>query len=362
MRKELPDKMSKTNNIIEINGRRFDAKTGVSLSGGAAKARPANIDGVKSTRSSVASAQSIAPQTPQKQPRQAAKNASTHQPEPTKTLMRGTVRKPVVAPKSNIKAKGQKKLATRQPQAELSVKLSVQKVDQQKLEHARKVRRSQQIKRFNSTPVVGLEQFTPVSPQTPAVIATVPPAPTQQVPRQAKTIESLLDNALVKATAHQQKAPKAPRKTRRLAITGISAAAVLLLAVVGYQNFGKVTMLQASAKAGFSASLPAYRPAGYSLGNVASTTGQITINFHSNSSDSRHYTLTEKPSDWDSSTLRDQFVASADPNYQTVETNGQTIYLYGNGNATWVNQGKQYTIQSDGSLSNKQLVSLATSL
>jgi hypothetical protein len=72
--------------------------------------------------------------------------------------------------------------------------------------------------------------------------------------------------------------------------------------------------------------------------------------------------LTEKTSAWNSATLRDNFVASNAKTYQTVETGGRTIYLYGQNQASWVNGGIWYQVQSNGALSNHQLVELATSL
>ena len=55
------------------------------------------------------------------------------------------------------------------------------------------------------------------------------------------------------------------------------------------------------------------------------------------------------------------FVAPTDPNYQVVVGGGRTVYLYGSRNATWVNNGLWYVLQGNDSLSNQQLVQLATS-
>lgn len=117
----------------------------------------------------------------------------------------------------------------------------------------------------------------------------------------------------------------------------------------------------ASAKAGFSASLPQYRPAGYNMSQLDYGDGVIAAQFRDKDNGSR-YTITQKPSSWDSATLRDSFVAPADARYRTVEAAGRTVYFYGEHNATWINGGVWYQVQTDGSLSDSQMVELATSL
>jgi hypothetical protein len=117
----------------------------------------------------------------------------------------------------------------------------------------------------------------------------------------------------------------------------------------------------ASAKAGFSVSRPGYLPAGYSLADLKYAQGAAALSFHSNSDD-RRYTLSQHTSSWDSQALAGTFVSRQDPSYQTVQSGGRTIFVYGNGNATWVSDGVWYVLQSDGSLSRQDLISLAASI
>jgi hypothetical protein len=107
--------------------------------------------------------------------------------------------------------------------------------------------------------------------------------------------------------------------------------------------------------------LPGYQPAGYSLGQLSYSAGSVATQFESNS-DGRHYTLTQKASPWDNQTLLDSYVKPNNAHYEAVPTGDLTIYLYGNGAASWINHGLWYTVQSDGSLTHDQLVSLAKSL
>jgi len=60
--------------------------------------------------------------------------------------------------------------------------------------------------------------------------------------------------------------------------------------------------------------------------------------------------------------LLSNFITPSYPQHQTVQASGLTIYLYNDHSATWVNGGIWYVVQSDGSLNDRQLIDLATSL
>ncbi|HXR49659.1 MAG TPA: hypothetical protein VN778_01380, partial [Verrucomicrobiae bacterium] len=128
-----------------------------------------------------------------------------------------------------------------------------------------------------------------------------------------------------------------------------------------YANLTSIQLQVASSKAGFTANLPSYQPIGYSFAHLNYSPGNVAMQFQSNS-DSRAYAISEKLSAWDSQTLRSDFVAGIGQDYQTVQTAGHTLYVYGKNNATWVNSGIWYQIKSDGALSVHQLVELASSM
>ena len=75
------------------------------------------------------------------------------------------------------------------------------------------------------------------------------------------------------------------------------------------------------------------------------------------------FTLIEEASSWDSSALMTNFVQDEyGDNYTVVREQGLTIYISGS-NAAWVNGGVVYKIKTTaGSLTNKQIKSIATSL
>lgn len=141
----------------------------------------------------------------------------------------------------------------------------------------------------------------------------------------------------------------------------MSLAGVALFIAVGFQNVTTVKLQFASAKAGFAVSLPDQRPAGYRLSNLAYSNGHAAIHFESNT-DERRYSITEKVSNWNSQTLRENFLATQAKEYEPIEIAGQTIFLYDQSNATWVSGGVWYQVESNGSLSSRQLLDLATSM
>ena len=47
---------------------------------------------------------------------------------------------------------------------------------------------------------------------------------------------------------------------------------------------------------------------------------------------------------------------------QTIDTAGRTVYIYGNDNASWVDNGIWYQVTSNGDLSNTDVLNIASSL
>lgn len=348
--------VGKNNNIIEINGNRYDARTGVLLSSHAHESNnhvpkePQAVE-LKSTSKSKTMHDVV---------RQPAKKAETHKPKPSKTLMRHAVKKPVPGQtKPKIKAQGPNDITFKDPLAAVEIKKSANNVDHKKLAKAARVPKSHLIAHFGKiTSDINSPNPSPnPMPKQPAQAPKAPSAPKSK----PKTTAELLDHAVMQANSHEQPANKTkkPRKHRRMALASMTA--VILLSFVGYQELPKLQFNLAAAKAGFGASLPTYQPAGYSVGELNYSPGVIATKFNSNS-DQRTYTLTQKTSTWNSQALKENFVLHKTDKFQVVETAGQTIFLYGNGSATWVNGGVWYIIQSNGSLNEQQLVDIAKSL
>jgi hypothetical protein len=358
----------KKNNIIEINGQRYDATTGALLeqaSSHHAKPKPpstakAHSKPAKSTKPTVT--------------RQPIKISNTHAPKPSRTLMRQAVKKPAPSLKRHLKVQGYTGALIEPSLSSIVATRPVQPLDSKRLRHANKVAKSRLISHF-LPPDPNAPIQVPLAPPQPAKAATMPQTPDaaasthstkQHRPsKHASATADMLARAIDQATSHEELLPPRPAKhgraKRNVSIGAAVGLSVLVLGVIVTQNLSNVRLQMASAKAGFNASLPNYKPAGYSLGQLNYSDGVVAAQFRNNSDDLQ-YSVIQKSSSWNNATLRDTFVTPIDSNYRTIDAGGHTIYLYGERYATWVNDGVWYVIQSNGSLSDRQLVDLATSM
>jgi tRNA(Leu) C34 or U34 (ribose-2'-O)-methylase TrmL len=368
--------VSKNNNIIEINGQRYNALTGARIGGGPGS--PKNVDGiVRSAATSPSPALSTpAPRPPLqsvvKKPvmdiARPVHSIKHHTPQASQTLMRRSVQKPNET-HLHLKAQTSTDQLTLQPKHAVQPKLSHQVIDPKRQKRALHTDKSQLVSRFSA-----VASFSANTPHAVALSQTVAQhslenRATQVAADGSQPSLDMFQQALAKATTHQQPffTPLKKSRSRRalgsraVSLASAALAVVLLAGFVTYQNIPNIKLHLASSRVGFAASMPSYRPAGFAVGKLNYDVGNIAISYHSNSDD-RTYTLTEKASNWDSQTLHDVYVVtSAGQAYQTVQASGRTIYLFGH-NATWVNNGIWYEIQNNGNLSSKQLVNLASSL
>ena len=194
------------------------------------------------------------------------------------------------------------------------------------------------------------------------------------VPR--KKTEEMIQAQLEAATAHlvSFKRPKITHRVRshlktvspaRRRLTLGSAGAFTLVLVAGtliYANLANISISIASKKAGFGALLPSYTPNGYHIKTpIGFTSGKIIISFKSNTND-MNYSIEQKPTGWNSDTLREQVTASNGNQYQTQYVNGLTVYFTNDSSATWVDRGILFTLQGNSGLSSEQIASIAASM
>ena len=413
------------NNIIEINGKRYDARSGTFLGEGVKSAiqhqhashRGRVIDGFVKTKpqavnvgkKSLAYNEKVAPakvaaaavHKPKMQvkatgmsmelvarrpdiSRSPAKVVPAHKPEKAKTLMRHAVKKPDVNMKKAIKTQAPSEIAAAAvkdlaPQH----KVAAHNVDSRRKARALQAPQSRRIQRFTpiqqNFPVQRAQAVavassatrrpttTPVQHAAPGKSATSPAHntahnqqpqhKTHHTPRHADIFEAAIANA----KSHEQPAHKPKRKTsQRLAgIAAGLAAFVVLGGFVAYMNMPNIEMRVASVKAGFSAQLPSYAPTGYAMeGGIKAQRGVVAATYRSGTS---AYTIQQQSSDWDSQTLYDNVVAMSTEKQETLSGQGRTVYVYGD-NAAWVNGGVLYSVKTDGSLSNQEILSIATSM
>ncbi len=187
------------------------------------------------------------------------------------------------------------------------------------------------------------------------------------MPAKATTAKEVKDAAIAQALAtpkpKQPKQHKAEKKhLRRLIIIGSIVLVVILALVAAYKFIPTISVGIASAQAGLSATYPEFTPDGYQLSQpVEYGEGEVILKFSSNSNDN-YYTVTQTRSSWDSSAVLDKVVTpAAGGGYVTTKERGLTIYTYESA-AVWVNGGILYKIDSKAPLSGDQIRRIATSL
>ena len=184
----------------------------------------------------------------------------------------------------------------------------------------------------------------------------------QKALRSVATMES--SQQTEQPTNNKKKIKKVRTKdsSRRLAMA--FACAIVCVVALGFfvnMNMPDLSVRVAAMQTGIEASYPSYVPRDYSLSNIISENGKITMEFKGPGEAS--FTLTEEKSSWDSTALLNNFVKKNwQDNYSTTHEQGITIYI-NNSNAAWVNGGIVYNITSSGNdLTKKQIRNIVTSL
>ena len=143
---------------------------------------------------------------------------------------------------------------------------------------------------------------------------------------------------------------------------GCTAAAVFAIVYFVNLNMPDISLKVAAMQTGIEATYPAYVPRDFGLAGITSEEGKITLNFV-NSSNGGAYNLVEEKSSWDSNALVTNFIKPTyKDNYTVIREQGLTIYV-SNSNAAWVSGGIVYKLTTtSGSLTKKQIKTIATSL
>lgn len=302
------------NNTFSINGKQYDAHTGLPL------------DDQEESAPNVAQRQTI------------TAGSIHHGSQRSKTLRRKSLSAPTTSTKIQVKFDGEK---------------SVQH------------EKSEAISRFAPHPVIA-------APRT-VEAADIPPQPhafSDKVAKQATQAQAtpvpakeIKDHAIQKALASATNEKHSSKRRSHVFSMASGGLAILLLAgYLTYISMPTISMRVAAAQAGIDASYPTYQPSGYSLaGPIAYGDGEVSIAFAANAGP-QNYTISEKETAWDSSALLENYVIPASGGeYVTHQQSGLTIYTY-DGGAAWVNGGILYTIDGNALLSEDQILKIAGSL
>lgn len=310
-----------TINTIEIQGQLYDATSG--------EAVPVNV--VKNTQSSARSLNHV----------------ESHAPATTPILMRTAVKKPGPSLKRQLKIAS----STDSPGAAMTVQSSPYNLGNQRGDRdqrATRIQQSDHINHFVTPQQFQVVQPPPVKAPEPVSVSLPPKTPTDE----------LLERALQRAPIQPPSLPKRSFGWRRFSLISIPIVIALLIIGGGYTKF---ELQVATARAGFTTSLPAYQPAGYGLRTLSYSSGTFASEFQ-NKNGSQNYTITQRTTAWNNAALLSHYIEVNTPSYQVVQLGNQTLYLYGDGNITWVAHGIWYQINSAGALSEPQLINLANSL
>jgi len=359
--------VAKESELIEINGNKYDPTTGRLIS----PAKP-------TTKKTAESYQSI--DGFMKKPAQHAKNGVAAQAarlhrtaqdmheraQRSKTLMRGGVKKPsasVITPRPEISKAGSPANPARENRAKSITKDA-------------RVNRFGHVSSLNPLarrqPKPSAAKLAPKAQTSAAAVAR--PMPSMVTSASHQQLERMLDHALARASAHKQAMNgKAGKRSGWRKVAGIprwaAATAVIvvsagILGFLAWQTMPQVGVKVATLGSSVDATVPAYNPSGFSFeGPLAFNENSVTMNFKSNADPSRSYSVIQKKSDWDSTSLLSNYLEPKAETYQTSTVKGSTVYIYGKDNhATWVSGGKWYVIEDKANLNSDQLIKIAESL
>ncbi len=377
--------------MVEINGKRYDSDSGAivdsdmpkpvqkpqSLQGRRVRSldgfMPAPAPATRKTHEEVAIIP-VAPKPAEKSLVRAThhspKTVNAHQPEHSKTLMRHTVKAPTIKTQKVERVQNPTDMIKRQPKvAGVKPKLSSEVVDNNRAKRASEVPRSRHVTRFQRSKA----SVSSAAIAAPAVQVSKPfsaPIPVPQPVEPEHPEQDMFERAIDNATSHDEPAHKesTKHKTKRgvrrhvrwVSVTAIVLAAVILGGFIMYQNKIELQLQLASAKAGFAATMPGFRPDGYAAKSLAYSPGKVAIGYVG--PNNQTYKVVQKSSNWDSQTLLENFVATSGQPYDAYKASGRTVYVYGNGNATWVSGGVWYQVNDNGALSKDQIIQLANSM
>lgn len=231
-----------------------------------------------------------------------------------------------------------------------------------------------QTKKVKAVTAEKIEKVTPKATTTASTSATkavAHPVPSMVTSVSHQHLERLLDHAFMRADAHKKESLARKRgvwqriksSPKWLSIGLILVLTALSVGFYAWHNVPQVAMKVASTRANVKASVPEYTPSGFSYtGPISYSNGSVKMNFKAQGDSARTFSITQKKSNMTSKSL----AATAVPKnteVQTSQVDGNTVYIYGSkNNATWVNNGIQYTIDDKANLNSEQLLKIAGSL
>ena len=188
---------------------------------------------------------------------------------------------------------------------------------------------------------------------------------------QKETAQQMKETAIEKALATASRTKKQERESTRIhfgfkrVLLAMACAAVCVFAIVYFVNLNapNISLKVAAMQSGIEATYPTFVPREYSISNITSEDGKVTMVFKHSEDEAKGFILIEEKSSWDSNALLNNFVRyEYGDDYTSVREQGLTIYI-SSSDAAWVNGGIVYKIKAPvNTLTKKQIKSIAVSL
>lgn len=364
------------NNVLVINGRRYDALTGQLLGPSSQPAhRGRSIDGISVPKKSKLQPSEQLSNDEQPSVSSIRDNlhgrkighahdvilsTAMHSSSTAKPLMRNGLKKPLKNEKSI------KQLQTPIRPKETFTKIQPHN-DETRTQRVKEIPRNGHVEHFSTQPTAAHHNWDVSSSSEPT---TLPPTKIAgSVGTPPTKLQAILDRGLQKASSHNQTSglrenPRHRRHKSRLRTFNITVGVIAILLIIGfviYRSLPEIDVHLASYQSGVHAEIPSYVPAGFRFQQpVEYGPGTVTLIFASKTSS---FQVIQQASSWDSLSLRDSFVNPIDPNYKVIEVGGRIVYLYGGASATWVNGGIWYRVTtSNDQLNTNNLLEIAASL
>ena len=395
---------------VEINGKRYDARSGKLLRtvdaakpavkapakpirhhgrhhGSATSAAPTAIKAAKTVQKPAVTAKAkikaptkAAASKPRSDiKRQPGKVAARHARQQAQTLMRRSVLRPSgsakpvpLKPAQSLVVRSEIRRSSEVPSAQ--PKVSASSVEPSRVERAQSTPKSPAVSRYGK-PL----RFQDVAAAKPQPQQAAQPSPNANVSAPAKTnSQAFFERAIASAKptpakngAKKHKKSLAQRLTasfqrqKSVFVVAASASAIVIIGAFALvANMNNIELKVAGIRAGIATHMPQYQPSGFDKNaNVAYAPGKVTLSFFASDQSGRSYQLSQEKSDWNSTSLYDSLIAVTNEPYQTVQQRGNIIYLYGDSKAAWVTGGTLYQINGNAAdLSSDELLRIADSV
>lgn len=186
----------------------------------------------------------------------------------------------------------------------------------------------------------------------------------QERSRKTAKQPSLSDQLAKSADSSNSNAKEAKRSRRKFRLPTIFATAGAMAVVAGlgiYVAMPTISVKMAASKAGITTNTP-YIPSGFTIdGEVASADGHMTINYRSkNGGDGYSVSIKENDTDTQGS-LRRRIAELYSSGYRTEQSGDKTLLRY-DGKVTWLDDGIEYTINTNNYLDTDEITSIVDSL